>query len=37
MNVSVGAVNQHLSRGLASLRQDPHLLSAIELTRSIPA
>jgi RNA polymerase sigma factor (sigma-70 family) len=37
MNVSLGTVNQHLSRGLARLRQDPHLRAAIELTRRISA
>jgi RNA polymerase sigma factor (sigma-70 family) len=37
MNVSVGTVKQHLSRGLARLRQDPHLRAVIELTRRIPA
>lgn len=37
MNVSAGTVSQHLSRGLARLRRDPHLQAAIELTRRIPA
>lgn len=37
MNVTLGTVNQHLSRGLTRLRKDPHLRAAIELTRSIPA
>lgn len=36
MNVSLGTVNQHLSRGLARLRQDPHLRASIDLRR-IPA
>jgi RNA polymerase sigma-70 factor (ECF subfamily) len=37
MNVSLGTVNQHLSRGLARLRRDSHLRSVLELTRRIPA
>lgn len=37
MNVTLGTVNQHLSRGLTRLRRDPHLRTAIEVTRRIPA
>jgi len=37
MNVSVGTVKQHLSRGLSRLQADKRLQTVIDLTRRIPA